>query len=71
MEDMIKGNRDLRNMENLMGTTNEAITTHIATYDKLKDKILKINDEAEKAMKDLDFYGDDDSDEEVATTGNP
>jgi len=34
-------------------------------YDKLRDKIIKLNDEADKAMSGLDFYGDDD-DEDVA-----
>jgi len=53
---MIKGNRDLKQMEDLMGATNQVVDTHISAYDKLRTNILGINNEAEEAIKSLNFY---------------
>lgn len=69
MESMIKGNRDLKKVETLMGTTKEVVSSHMDAYDKLKDKILKLNDEADKAMSGLDFYDLDDEDEADSKPG--
>jgi len=49
LEDMIKGNKDLKEMESLMGVTNETIDFHKSSFNTLKDQILSINKEAELA----------------------
>jgi hypothetical protein len=46
---MIKGNKDLKEMESLMGVTNETIDFHKSSFNTLKDQILSINKEAELA----------------------
>jgi len=43
LEDMIKGNKDLKQMEDLMGVTNETIDFHKTSFNILKDSILSIN----------------------------
>ena len=43
-------------MEDLMGATNDVVDTHISAYDKLRTNILGINQEAEEAIKSLNFY---------------
>lgn len=43
LEDMIKGNNDLRKMEDLMEVTNETIDFHKQSFNTLKDSILSIN----------------------------
>ena len=43
LEDMIKGNKDLKQMEDLMGVTNEAMQTHMTSYETLKGQIMTIN----------------------------
>lgn len=68
LEDMIKGNKDLKEMEKLMGATNEVITAHKNQYESLKTNIMSINEEADEAIKALDFYGDDAA--KGATKGN-
>lgn len=40
LEDMIKGNKDLKQMEDLMGVTNETIDFHKTSFNTLKDSIL-------------------------------
>lgn len=47
MQELIKGNQDLKSMETMMGATNEVIKTSYSAYDKLRTNILSINDEAE------------------------
>ena len=37
LEDMIKGNKDLKEMESLMGVTNETIDFHKSSFNTLKD----------------------------------
>lgn len=39
-----------------MGATNDVVDTHISAYDKLRTNILGINNEAEEAIKSLNFY---------------
>jgi hypothetical protein len=46
-------------MENLMSVTNEAMTLHTNAYEDLRNKIVGINDEAEKAVMSLSFYDGD------------
>ena len=46
-------------MENLMSVTNEAMTLHTNAYEDLRNKIVGINDEAEKAVMSLNFYDGD------------
>ena len=43
-----------------MGTTNEFIDTHVNSYNKLKDSIFGINENALNAIKDLNFYSEKD-----------
>ena len=62
LEDMIKGNKDLKQMEDLMGVTNETIDFHKTSFNTLKDQILSINKEAELAAESLNFYGDTEED---------
>lgn len=50
LEDMIKGNKDLKQMEDLMGVTNETIEFHKSAFNTLKDSVLAINKEAEQAV---------------------
>ena len=59
MQKMIEGNKDLKCMENLMGTTQEVINTHISSYQSLQTRILDINSDAESAIKELSFYEKD------------
>ena len=68
LEEMIKGNKDLKEMEKLMGATNEVISAHKNQYESLKTNIMSINEEAEEAIQALDFYGGDAAKE--ATKGN-
>lgn len=63
MQNMIKGNWDLKTYEQLKETTKEVIDTHMSAYSELKDKILDINKDADSAIDDLNFYGDDDDDD--------
>lgn len=56
LEDMIKGNKDLKTMQNLMGVTQQVVDAHIDAYDKLKGDVTKINNEANKAIQSLNFY---------------
>ena len=67
LQDMIKGNKDLKEMESLMGVTNEAIDFHKQSYNTLKNSILSINKEAETAVNSLNFYGQDEDDEAKPT----
>lgn len=46
-------------MATLKDTTREVIDTHIKSYDKLKNDIIKINSKAEEAIDRLNFYGED------------
>ena len=62
LEDMIKGNKDLKTMKELMGVTNDVMTAHMTQYESLKTNIMGLNDEAQKAITKLDFYKADDSD---------
>lgn len=64
LEDMIKGNKDLRKMEDLMEVTNETIDFHKQSFNTLKDQILSINKEAELAAESLNFYGNDEEEVE-------
>lgn len=68
MENMIKGNRDLKAMDTLKDTTKEVIDAHIKHYDKLKEDIIKINEKAEDAIDGLNFYGTHD---ELEPSDNP
>ena len=43
LEDRIKGNNDLKQMETLMETTNEALSHHMKAYETLKNNIMLIN----------------------------
>lgn len=61
LEDMIKGNKDLKTMKELMGATNDVMTAHMTQYETLKTNIMGLNDEAAKAVAELDFYKADDS----------
>jgi len=54
MQEQIKENKDLRQMEELMSTTNEAMVTHINVYETLKNQIMLINQDAHDAIQDLD-----------------
>lgn len=45
-------------MATLKDTTREVIDTHIKSYDKLKNDIIKINAKAEEAIDQLNFYGE-------------
>ena len=45
-------------MATLKDTTREVIETHIKSYDKLKNDIIKINAKAEEAIDRLNFYGE-------------
>ena len=58
IEEYIKGNKDLRKMEDLMSVTNEAMSIHTKAYEDLRTKIVGINMEAEKAVMSLSFYDD-------------
>lgn len=59
MQEMIRGNKDLKVMDTLKDTTKEVIDTHIRNYDKIKTEIIKINSKAEEAIDRLSFYGND------------
>ena len=56
LEEQIKENKDLYEMENLMKTTNQAMEFHIKSYETLKNSIMLINQEAHDAIQGLDFY---------------
>ena len=43
LEDRIKENKDLNEMQNLMKTTNQAMQFHINSYETLKNSIMLIN----------------------------
>ena len=55
-------------MSTLKDTTREVIDTHIQHYNKLKDDIVKINENAENAINQLNFYGSDPS---IEPSDNP
>lgn len=57
LEDMIKGNKDLKPIEEMMDVTGDTIDVHKKAFDSLKDSILSINKQAEAAMDSLNFYG--------------
>lgn len=60
MQNMIKGNTDLKTYESLKDTTKEVVDTHINAYTKLKDNILDLTKDADSAIDDLNFYQDED-----------
>jgi len=62
LEDMIKGNKDLKTMKELMGVTNDVMAAHMTQYESLKTNIMGINDEAHRAIIKLDFYKGDGGD---------
>ena len=62
MQNMIKGNADLKTYENLKDTTKEVMDTHMSAYSKLKDNIIDITKDADSAIDDLNFYQEDDDD---------
>jgi hypothetical protein len=64
LEDRIKGNKDLGEMENLMKSTNDVMKTHISSTKTLKQSIMSISKDAAAAVDALDFYNFSDSDEE-------
>lgn len=61
LEDMIKGNKDLKTMKELMGVTNDVMNAHMTQCESLKTNIMGINEEAQKAISKLDFYKGEDS----------
>jgi hypothetical protein len=61
LEELIKGNRDLRKMEDLMSITNETMINQTKAAQDLSSKITSINQEAEKAVMALSFYDDESS----------
>lgn len=71
LEDQIKGNIDLSEIENIMKLTSEVMSTHIASTNKIKSSIMSISKEAADAVKALDFYNLDDSDEETEKPKQP
>ena len=62
LQNMIKGNTDLKTYENLKDTTKEVIDTHMDAYSKLKDNIIDITKDADSAIDELNFYQDDEDD---------
>jgi hypothetical protein len=56
MQNMIKGNADLKTYENLKDTTKEVMDTHMNAYSKLKDNIIDITQDADSAIDELNFY---------------
>ena len=68
MQNMIKGNADLKTYENLKDTTKEVMDTHMSAYSKLKDNIIDITKDADSAIDDLNFYQEDDDDNFEAKT---
>lgn len=56
LEERIKGNKDIKQMEVLMETTNEALSHHMKSYETLKNNIMLINQEAHEACQGLEFY---------------
>lgn len=63
MQNLIKDNKDLKTYETLKDTTWEVVDVHMSAYSELKDKILDITKDADQAMDNLNFYGDDDDDD--------
>lgn len=68
MQNMIKGNADLKTYENLKDTTKEVMDTHMSAYSKLKDNIIDITQDADSAIDELNFYQEDDEDNFDAKT---
>lgn len=50
LEDMIKDNKDLKTMKELMGVTNDVMTAHMTQFESLKTNIMGINDQAHRAI---------------------
>ena len=61
LEELIKGNKDLKKMEDLMSITNETMSYQTKNAQDLQSWIASINQEAEKAVMALSFYTDDTS----------
>ena len=58
VEDLIKG-QDLQSIASMMEVTKETMQQHFTAYDKFKDQIIHINNQADEAIKSLQFYDDD------------
>ena len=56
IEDRIKDNRDLKEMEGFMQATNQHINTHMKAFETLKTSIMLVNQEAHDAVQGLSFY---------------
>jgi hypothetical protein len=50
LEDMIKDNKDLKTMKELMGVTNDVMSAHMTQFESLKTNIMGINDQAHRAI---------------------
>ena len=58
LEDLIKGNKDLKQIENLMSITNETISHQTKAAEELQTKLSSIHKEAEKTVMAYSFYDD-------------
>lgn len=56
LEEQIKGNADLDEMDSLMKSTNDVIQYHFQTTDVLKDQLTTLNKAAEDTVSMLSFY---------------
>lgn len=69
MQELIRGNDDIKDVTSLVKDTSSHIQEHGKAFEKLRRKIQQINNDAESAMSQLDFYGvvdsDPDSDPEI------
>ena len=60
VEELIKG-QDLKSIQQMMDVTKETMTQHFQACDKFKGQIQEIDNQAEEAIKILNFYDTDSS----------
>ena len=70
MSGMIKGNNDVKEMHSLIKDTSSSFDENGKAFEKLRKKIEGINKDADKVMRNVDFYppesDSEDSDPELA-----
>lgn len=59
LQNQIKGNIDLKEMENLMKSTNEVMDFHKKSFNNIRESVTTINKQADDALKSCDFYSEE------------
>lgn len=61
-QDFLRSKEDLQSIEQMMEVTKDTMEQHFEAYNKFKDQIDTLNEQAEKAITSLNFYDDQPAD---------